>query len=53
MFHGARRCPNAVASSSTRATAPPPGTKMIWVIGDTGWVAFATSTSSASSGIDS
>ena len=36
MFHGAWRCPKAMASSSTREKAPPPGTRMIWVSGDTG-----------------
>ena len=42
MFHGAFRCPKAVASSSTRAMAPPPGMRMIWVSGETGCVAVAT-----------
>ena len=50
MFHGAWRCPKAMASSSTRESAPPPGTRIIWVIGDTGLVARPTSVSIASSG---
>ncbi len=50
MFHGAFRCPRAVASSGTRAMAPPPATRITWDSGDRGAVACETSVSTASSG---
>ena len=50
MLNGACRSPNAVASSGTRATAPPPATSRIGLNGDTGSWRVPTSVSTASSG---